>query len=266
MRVPVLLATLIGLSACGSSAPVETSGPGFTDYNTYLDQRAAEAAAAGEAAAAAAAQASAQQTTASTGFSTDVIAGAIDEADGVSAGLPLDPMQTGVISPDPLPGALVEGQVITEGARPRGDAPTNIQAQSGEVQDFVSGGVSDEQDFAAVAARETIESDAARINANRAQYVVIQPGSLPVRPGDTGPNIVEFALATTNPVGVALYDRGGIAFTNSDKACSKFASPDQAQQAFLAAGGPDSDRKNLDPDGDGFACSWDPTSFRIALQ
>ncbi len=248
MRVPVIIFTLMGLAACGGSAPDESTGPGFTDYNSYLDERAA------------AALAAPAPIAPTTGFSTDVISGAIDEADGIIPAAPLDPM-AGTIAPDPLP-----GQVIGEGARPRGDAPATIQTESGEVQDFVSSGVSDEQDFEAVKARETIESDAARIEANRAQYVVIQPGSLPVRPGDTGPNIVEFALATTNPVGVALYDRGGISLTSADKACLKFASPDQAQQAFLASGGPDSDRKNLDPDGDGFACDWDPTAFRIALQ
>lgn len=248
MRVPVIIFTLMGLAACGGSAPDESTGPGFTDYNSYLDGRAA------------AALAAPAPIAPGTGFSTDVIAGAIDEADGIYPVIPLDPM-AGTIAPDPLP-----GQVIGEGTRPRGDAPATIQTESGEVQDFVSSGVSDEQDFEAVKARETIESDAARIEANRAQYVVIQPGSLPVRPGDTGPNIVEFALTTTNPVGVALYDRGGISLTSADKACLRFASPDQAQQAFLASGGPDSDRKNLDPDGDGFACDWDPTAFRIALQ
>ena len=258
MRVPVILFTLMGLagmglSACGGSAPDESSGPGFTDYNTYLDERAA-------AAQSAPAQSAPAPAAPATGFSTAAISGAIDAADGIYPAAPLDPM-AGTIAADPLP-----GQLIGEGARPRGDAPATIQTESGEVQDFVSSGVSDEQDFEAVKARETIESDAARIEANRAQYVVIQPGSLPVRPGDTGPNIVEFALATTNPLGVALYDRGGISLTSADKACLKFASPDQAQQAFLASGGPDSDRKNLDPDGDGFACDWDPSAFRIALQ
>lgn len=243
MRVTGAILVLMGLSGCVGASPDAASGPGFTDYNTYLDQRAAAA----------------QQPVPvpQTGFSTDVIAGAIDEADGtivagVVPGAPLDPMQPGGVIPD--------------GARPRGDAPAGIQAESGEVAGYVADGVSDEQDFEAVKSRETIESDKARIEANRAQYVVIQPGQLPSRPGDTGPNIVEFALATTNPVGVALYDRGGISLNSYDAACGKFASPDQAQQAFLEAGGPDSDRKNLDPDGDGFACSWDPTSFRIALQ
>ncbi|CAN0586593.1 unnamed protein product, partial [Ectocarpus sp. 12 AP-2014] len=41
---------------------------------------------------------------------------------------------------------------------------------------------------------------------------------------------------------------------------------DQAQIAFLEAGGPEKDRNGMDPDGDGFACNWDPTPFRRAAQ
>jgi hypothetical protein len=41
---------------------------------------------------------------------------------------------------------------------------------------------------------------------------------------------------------------------------------DAAQEAFLAAGGPERDRNNLDPDGDGFACWWDPEPFRRAMR
>ena len=39
-----------------------------------------------------------------------------------------------------------------------------------------------------------------------------------------------------------------------------------AQEAFLKAGGPERDRYGLDPDGDGFACRWDPTPFRAAIK
>ena len=131
---------------------------------------------------------------------------------------------------------------------------------------FASGGVSDEQDFQAVKSRETIESDKARIEANRAQYVVIQPGALPQRPGDTGPNIAEYAIATNNPVGEPLYPRPSFYLTNPKTACARFTSPDLAQQAFLTAGGPQKDGKALDPDGDGFACAWDPRPFRNALK
>ncbi|MGL4319612.1 MAG: hypothetical protein ACRCS3_02000, partial [Paracoccaceae bacterium] len=102
---------------------------------------------------------------------------------------------------------------------------------------------------------------AERIARNRSQYEVIQPTDLPQRPADTGPNIVAFALATTHGVGQPQYRRSGFG-SNPERACAKFASPDLAQQAFLERGGPNRDRLGVDPDGDGFACSWDPRPFR----
>ena len=126
-------------------------------------------------------------------------------------------------------------------------------------------GISDENDFSAVASRETIESDAARIAANKAAYTQVQPTALPDRPVDDAATIVEFALSTTNSVGQSIYKRAGVfAQSRFDKGCSKFPSQDKAQEAFLKAGGPKRDSKGLDPDGDGFACYWDPAPFRSA--
>jgi len=127
-------------------------------------------------------------------------------------------------------------------------------------------GISDEQDFGAVAGRESIESDAARIAAQRAQYVQIEPEDLPSRSGErSGPSIISYALSTSNQVGDGLYRRGGIASDSRFmRNCGKYTSADQAQQDFLSRGGPKRDTKGLDPDGDGFACYWDPTPFRQA--
>lgn len=126
-------------------------------------------------------------------------------------------------------------------------------------------GISDENDFDAVAKRESIESDASRIAENRAQYVVVEPKAIPSRPGDSGPNIAAFALTTTHDPGVQMYSRSG---SRKDPlvVCAKFASSDLAQQEFLAKGGPEKDKLGLDPDGDGFACNWDPRPFRAALK
>lgn len=127
-------------------------------------------------------------------------------------------------------------------------------------------GISDEQSFEAVSARETIESDAERLARQRAQYQVIQPTAVPERSGDTGPNIVAFALSTTHAVGTPVYPRsGGGNPSTTARNCASYASPDLAQQDFLARGGPERDRRRLDPDGDGFACNWDPTPFRLAV-
>lgn len=126
-------------------------------------------------------------------------------------------------------------------------------------------GISDEQNFDAVSSRETIESDKERLARQREAYAVVQPEAIPDRPGNTGPNIVAFALSTTNTVGQSVYRRPG---TTSDskfqRACARYSSSDQAQAAFLEAGGPKTDRQGLDPDGDGFACYWDPAPFRAA--
>lgn len=139
-----------------------------------------------------------------------------------------------------------------------GGQPTITASASAER----SGEISDEQNFDAVSGRESIQSDAARIAANREQYVVIQPTALPSR-ANSGPNIVAFALQTNNPVGAQLYRRAGIRTeARFQRSCAQYASADLAQQAFLASGGPERDRQNLDPDGDGFACAWDPTPFR----
>jgi hypothetical protein len=126
-------------------------------------------------------------------------------------------------------------------------------------------GISDEQNFDAVSARETIESDAERLARLRAEYQVIEPEALPERAGGTGPNIVAFALSTSNAVGQPMYRRSGFnADSRFQRACARFATPDEAQRAFLSRGGPEEDRLGVDPDGDGFACFWDPSPFRAA--
>lgn len=125
--------------------------------------------------------------------------------------------------------------------------------------------ISDEQNFDAVASRESIESDADRLARNRQTYQVAAVEAVPENPGSTGPNIVAYALATNNPVGTALYERRGTYDEGKyRRACAEFGSADQAQIAFLDSGGPKRDRKGLDPDGDGFACFWNPTPFRAA--
>ena len=130
---------------------------------------------------------------------------------------------------------------------------------------FISGTLSDENDFDAVSSRQTIESDAERIAENRSRYVRIGPTELPVRPGTNIPNIVAYALQTNNPLKTQLYERGP--FASEKRAlvnCNAYPSPGKAQEFFLSKGGPRRDRYGLDPDGDGFACTWDPTPFRLA--
>ena len=128
-------------------------------------------------------------------------------------------------------------------------------------------GISDEQDFDAVSSRETIESDRERIAAQRETYVQVEATALPSRTSSNRPNIVKYALETTNNVGQKVYNRTNLLGASAhQRACARFTSADIAQEEFLVAGGPNRDRKNLDPDGDGFACDWDPRPFRLAVQ
>lgn len=128
-------------------------------------------------------------------------------------------------------------------------------------------GISDENDFSAVASRQTIESDAERLARQRAQYQVVAPTAVPQRPSDLAPNIVSYALSTSNPRGQRVYSRAGINLkARAERNCAQYGSPDLAQTDFLEAGGPQRDRLVLDPDGDGYACGWDPAPFRAAVR
>lgn len=139
-----------------------------------------------------------------------------------------------------------------------GPAPTPVAAMANNPT------ISDEQSFDAVSARQTIESDAQRLERQRAAYRQVSVEALPQRSADLGPNVVQFALSTTNSVGQPLYDRGRTSEKKYARACAEYSSPDIAQEAFLAAGGPQKDKLGVDPDGDGFACRWNPAPFRAA--
>lgn len=126
-------------------------------------------------------------------------------------------------------------------------------------------GISDEQDFTAVAARETIETDKQRIDANKAQYQQIAPTALPERDASTEVSpVIQYVLSAPNRLGEPIYQRRTVKPDAHEKACQRYATEEAAQEAFLKAGGPKRDTKKLDPDGDGFACKFDPTPFQKA--
>lgn len=128
-------------------------------------------------------------------------------------------------------------------------------------------GMSAENNFDAVSERRSIEDDAARVASNRSQYRVAQVRALPGRSGGSGPNIVSYALSTNNVPGTQLYKRRGLNLdAKNQRNCAAYPGPDMAQIDFLKRGGPKKDRLSLDPDGDGFACGWDPRPFRRAAR
>ncbi len=263
MRSFVMIWAALGLAACGTAVPDSGAGVGFQDYDAYnAPAPAAPAPAAG--------------------FTPGGALAAIDKAEGKTPDTALTPTNQplsaqAAASPYAQPygnvpqGAVIGGTASSGAERPRGNAPAGIAETTSEMANVPGsaaniGTVSDEQDFQAVTKRETIESDKARIERNRAQYQVDQPTALPQRSGSDAPNIVQFAISTNHPKGTQMYKRGGLRLNSYNAACGKFPSPYLAQEAFLAAGGPDRDRKGLDPDGDGYACAWDPTPFRAAVQ
>ena len=244
---------MIGLMAVVSACSMAEDGSRTPDYNSTIRS--------------AAPQAYATPAPAPQGFSTDAAAAAIAAAEGGAGAAPLD--ATGQIAQGQMIGAATATSpsalppIDSAACGARGNAFAGIAETTSEMN-YVKGGVSDEQDFNAVKTRETIASDKQRIECNKQQYVVVQPAALPERPANEGPNIAAYALGTTNGLGEKVYNRPPFYLVNPEKACAKFASPDLAQQAFLAAGGPNRDSKALDPDGDGFACAWDPRPFRNA--
>jgi len=126
--------------------------------------------------------------------------------------------------------------------------------------------ISDTQDFAAVTARVTPEEDAARLKALRKEYKFIDPSQVKLPKTQDGVNVAKYALETTNKVGEKLYRRFNPLGVMASQRCRSYSVPDEAQAAFLKAGGPKRDPLGLDPDGDGFACNWSPEFYRKMLK
>ncbi len=230
MRGIAAFVIVTGLSACAPQVPDSGAGVGFQNYNEYQQRRAER-----------------DRTLAGSG----TVATVQTAPSGSSAAAPAATSAAPAVS--------------TGGARPRG-APPSAAATAAGAPSGQGAGISDEQNFSAVAARETIESDRQRIMAQREQYQVIQPKPVPQRTASSGPNIVQFALSTTHQPGTPMFRRSRwVTAASNQRNCAKYGSADIAQEALLSNGGPQKDRENLDPDGDGFACGWDPSPFRRAV-
>ena len=229
MRVVSVLAAL-GLVACAPTVPDSGAGVGFKDYDTYLAEQQAR-----------------DQALASGQPVTNIQPPA----------QPVDPNNDVVVVVEQTPEQQTASAAV---AAVRG---TQAQVAAAPVPSTDNPDLSDEQDFQAVSSRQTIQSDAERRKAQSAQYQVIAPKALPSRPRGGVQTPIEFAVATSHPVGQKVYRRSP--FTGkSAKGCGKYTSGEAAQDAFLKAGGPNRDKLGLDPDGDGYACQWDPSIYRVA--
>ncbi|SFR34283.1 hypothetical protein SAMN04488005_0628 [Yoonia tamlensis] len=238
MRIAVLAALgAVVLGACAPSESVRARGVGFDDYSTYELERARREAAlaSGSASIIPPAQINsipAPVTSTPAISATDLANAGIGQGQPTAALTPAQPVAP-VATPTPLPATTTSNT-----------------------------GISDEQNFDAVAGRETIESDAARREAQAAARQQIAATAVPERPANTGPNIVEYAVNAPNVKGQEWYSRSLLSGeTRFRRNCADYATADDAQRDFLARGGPERDRRGIDPDGDGFACGWDPAPF-----
>lgn len=230
----LILAGVFALAACAPQQFDRPRGVGFDDMSSFEIDRARREAA---------------------------LAGTVDPF------APPPAVQSSAIGP--VGGAIPASDLAAAGIGQGGTgAPLAPPMQPGLAPVIASNtGISDEQDFDAVAGRETIESDAQRRQAAIAAQEQIAPQPLPVRPATTGPNIVEYALNAPNAKGQEWYSRSLLSGqARFQRNCAAYATADDAQRDFLARGGPERDRLGIDPDGDGFACGWDPEPFRRAVQ
>lgn len=144
----------------------------------------------------------------------------------------------------------IEGALADDGSVvPPGAQATPLDADTLNLTLFT---IEQQKIDAAIAQRE--------LDAARAQLVIVEPGAVPQ--ATEGVNIALFAQQTTNAVGERRYSRPVTARVSGTGNCRRFSTPEQAQRVFLSSGGPQRDTYGLDPDGDGFACNFDPAPYR----
>lgn len=277
MRLSLLavlpLISMAILSACSQptipdSGAVPGGGVGFGDYNAYMRQRAAQPQQ----------PASAPQPAPGNFPATDVPVGAAAVAalrpsggfQQTQAQLSQQPLSQPMSQPMQRPASEPQPFTPTQPMIPPPQAVPGQTFATGPVAtepSVLPHGVSDEQDFDAVASRETIESDRQRLAQQRAQYQQIRVDSVPGSGESSGPNVMAYALGTQHRVGEERFRRSHpLRWRRWETACAQYRTQDLAQEAFLSAGGPERDPNHLDPDGDGYACWWDPQPFRDAAR
>ncbi|MCX7559079.1 hypothetical protein OS190_05820 [Sulfitobacter sp. F26204] len=247
IRLPLVLAAGVALPACQPAVPDSGRGVGFGD-DFVQQQRARDAALAQGTSLPAPAQVSATPLGSA-------------PADGSAEATAAETARVLAATRSGASNGLGNTAATNSGVAPVIASPTNAPPPV-----LNAAGISNENNFDAVSGQRSIDADAARLASNRSQYQVIQPEALPDRT-NSGPNVVAYALQTTHQRGVQKYRRTGFnKQAKYERACAEFATDDEAQIEFLSRGGPEKDRKGMDPDGDGFACRWDPTPYRRAAQ
>ncbi|NBB97987.1 MAG: hypothetical protein GVY34_07420 [Alphaproteobacteria bacterium] len=272
MRFPLVLIAVGLVSACTSNAPysnvIDTagSGVGFSDYAQYM--RAQEELSRIRRAEAAAARAAPRQAAgaAAVGF----------QPRGFGSARTQMPQQAPI--GEPIAAAPQQGQPQPQQAAQIPPAQTP-PAQTPPAQTPATQGFSTGETIAAAPATPAQAQQGVSTQSYQAQPFgtptqnrVVRRDFVPqVRvtaaeaPSASGPNLFMYALSTQHNVGEERYTRRNpFRWRRWEAACAQHPHQDLAQEAFLAAGGPEKDPEHMDPDGDGFACWWDPAPFRKA--
>lgn len=243
MRFLAALGAMCALVACSPEIPDSGAGAGvgFGDYGSYMRERSRVAAAP----------------------ASIVPPPQVVSLPPQQAGSRLQPVQTAGAQQAGAQGAPIQPGTIQASplAAPMAARPAPQQVAAATSQPGTPGPVST-QDFPTLAAGQQGGPVSYPAPA-QGRVEMVAASALPQRPSDI-PNIVEYALGTRQSVGERVWRRTVLTMQNTDRNCRGFVNSDLAQEEFLRRGGPERDPQNLDPDGDGFACWWDPAPFRAA--
>jgi len=255
VAIPALLAATLGIAACSAPVPNDVAqGVGFQDYAAYEARRTTL---------------HSRPVTTVTAPNTPLMASASRPVppariEATAATLPAPSGTPATTAPDLT--AMAATAIARAEASPTGQTgpvtltSARLPAPAASPPPAMPG----EQDVQAESVRDTITSDAGRLARMQAEPVVVQPVAVPDRPATPGPGIIDYALSTTHPVGDRQHPRRPISQARHHGNCIAFRSADRAQEWFLENGGPGRDRRGLDPDGDGYACAWNPSVYRAA--
>ncbi len=140
------------------------------------------------------------------------------------------------------------------------DMSSETQIVTGNSELKISDGVLDLSQFSQEQQKFEREQAAKRREELKAGRVVLEANGKE-KLNDKSVNLAVFARSVSNDIGEKIYYR---IFLSNDgsSGCKKFLNKNNAQIFFLENGGPKNDFYNLDIDGDGFACEWDPAIYR----
>ena len=254
-----LMASALVLAACEPTVPDRPGGVGFGDYQSYMAERAS-----GQTGGAAPAQGYG-----SAGMGAGMVSGGAAGAPMNATDLQPAPLTTPIAgaAPSVAPGAPLPASILAAvnqvdggGADTAGMIPTEVPSADLRLDPTGQNG------GYAAQAQSSGQFPAAPdvMSVPVATPMAAQARPAPVASGAKGAELVDYALSVSNAVGQAVWPRGSVKMANHERACAKYPGNDLAQAAFLKRGGPERDPLNLDPDGDGFACAWDPRPFQQA--